>query len=299
MKKKTRRQFQYVIVRLIVLFIQLVPRGWALALCGRLSALAWAVLPSERAKVLFNLRLVFPEMTDPARFGKAVFRQLALNMADAARLPVMSAGDIGRLVTVEGLGHFDAAYRRGRGLIAVTGHIGCWELIPAWFATRGYRIAVVGKRSYDDRLDALVTGLRARHGVATFDRDTGARQILRHLQQGGGVGILVDQDTRVASVDAQFFGRAAKTPSGAAAIAARTGCAVVPLAIHRRPDGRHVLTVRPQLPADENDLASLVQRQTAAVEELIKVDIRQWVWMHLRWKEKPGDPACPGRDRTA
>lgn len=304
MKKETRRQFQYLLVRLIVLFIQLLPRRWALALCGRLSALAWAVLPRERAKVLFNVRLVLPDMADPERFGKLVFRQLALNMVDAARLPVMTARDIDRIVYVEGLEHFETAYRRGRGLIAVTGHIGCWELIPAWFSAHGYDIAVVGKRSYDDRLDALVTGLRARHGVDTFDRDTGARQILRHLQRGGGVGILIDQDTRVASVDALFFGRAAKTPSGAAAIAAKTGCAVVPLAIHRGPDGRHRITVLPPLPPiDGTDpgtrLGKLVQLQTTMIEQLVKMDTAQWVWMHLRWKEKPADPARPGHDRNA
>ncbi len=292
MKKETRRQFQYVLVRLIVLFIQLAPRGWALAACGPLSRLAWAMLPGERAKVLFNLRLVFPELSDPAGFGRRVFRQLALNMVDAARLPVMSAGDIDRLVTVEGLEHFAAAYRLGKGLIAVTGHVGCWELIPAWFSRHGYDIAVVGKRAYDDRLDALVTGLRARHGVATFDRDSGARQILRHLQRGGGLGILIDQDTRVASVDVMFLGHPAKTPSGAAAIAAKTGCPVVPLSIRRRPDGRHLITVLPALsdvacPDGAQRLARLVQQQTAAVEQLVKLDPAQWVWMHLRWLEKP------------
>ncbi|HTY08444.1 MAG TPA: lysophospholipid acyltransferase family protein, partial [Candidatus Edwardsbacteria bacterium] len=215
------------------------------------------------------------------------------NGVDALRLPVMSAAQIDALVAVDGIEHFDRAYRQGKGLIAITGHIGCWELIPAWFACHGYDIGVVGKRVYDDRLDELLTGLRARHGVATFDRETGAKQILRHLQRGGAVGILIDQDTRVASVDAQFLGHSAKTPSGAAAFADKLGCPVIPLAIHRQPDGHHLITVLPPLdPLDEADkdarILKLVQQQTTMIEQLVKIDITQWVWMHLRWKEKPG-----------
>lgn len=292
MKKETRRLFQYILVRLIVLCIQLIPREWALKVFGRLSVLAWIVLPRERAKVLFNLRLIFPEKRDCDGFGREVFRQLALNMVDAARLPVMSGRDIDRLVTVDGLERFDQAYTMGRGLIVVTGHIGCWELIPAWFSRHGYDIAVVGKRAYDDRLDALVNGLRARHGTLTYDRDSGARQILKFLHGGGCVGILIDQDTRVSSVDALFFGHEAKTPCGAAAIAARTGSPVVPLGIHRRPDGGHVITVLQPLHGvsnvgDEGWLAAQVQQQTTAIERLVQQDLTQWVWMHLRWKEKP------------
>ncbi|MDI6739121.1 MAG: lysophospholipid acyltransferase family protein, partial [Candidatus Edwardsbacteria bacterium] len=203
-----------------------------------------------------------------------------------------SARAIDRLVSVDGLERFDAAYKQGKGLIAVTGHIGCWELMPAWFSTHGYDIGVVGKRAYDDRLDDLVNGLRARHGAITFDRDTGARQILKFLHGGGCLGILIDQDTRVSSVDALFFGHWAKTPSGAAAIAEKTGSPVISVAIRRQKDGRHRIAVRPPLPtvdiADKDErIRQLVQQQTAAVEELVKLDITQWVWMHLRWKDKP------------
>jgi Kdo2-lipid IVA lauroyltransferase/acyltransferase len=293
MQKRTRRQLQYILVRLIVLFIQAVPRDWALWACQGLSRAAWALLPRERAKALFNLRLIFPQRDDHVALGREVFRMLALNGVDALRLPVMSAAQINELVTVDGLDYFDAAYRQGKGLIAITGHIGCWELIPAWFSLHGYNIGVVGKRVYDDRLDDLLSALRARHGVVTFDRETGAKQILRHLLRGGGVGILIDQDTRVASVDAEFLGHAAKTPSGAAAFADKLGCPVLPLAIHRQQDGRHVITVLPPLEAvDEKDkearLVKLVQQQTTKIEQLVQMDITQWVWMHLRWKEKPG-----------
>jgi KDO2-lipid IV(A) lauroyltransferase len=290
--KKVRRQFQYILVRTLTWLFQALPRTFVLWLAGRLAPLAWHLMSRERAKVLFNLRLIFPERNNHESLGQAVFRNLAFNAVDAIRIPKLSRQELEGLVEVRGLEHFDRAYRLGKGVVAVTGHIGCWELIPAWFASRGYSISVIGKRIYDDRLDSLLTEMRSSQGVQTIDRETGAKQALQTLHAGGALGILIDQDTRVSSVDVDFFGHQARTPTGAAALAAKAQAAVIPLAIHRRPDGSHLLTVMPVLAMSQHGdrdirLSEDVQKQTSAIEELVRKDITQWVWMHLRWAEKP------------
>lgn len=292
MRKTFRRLLQFILIFSLLLFLQLMPRAWGLGIVGLLSKLAWLLLPKERDKALFNLRLAFPGRADHGAFGREVFRQMGLNAVDAIRLARLSGKQVEGMVEVSGLEHFDRAYRRGRGVAAVTGHIGCWELMPAWFAQRGYRINVIGRRVYDPRLDRLLNSARGKWGVRVIDRDEGAREALKALRQGQALGILIDQDTRVASVEVKFMGHSARTPTGAAALARKTGAAVVPLAIHRLPNGRHRLTVMPELApsklADrEAQILEDVQRQTAAVESLIKLDMTQWAWMHLRWTEKP------------
>lgn len=287
-----RRQFQYVLIFILLLFIQILPKAWCLGLVGLMSRLAWHLLPKERNKVLFNLRLVFPERTDQQALGLEIFRQVGLNAVDAIRLPRLTDTQVEEMVETLGLEHFDRAYRRGRGIVAVTGHIGCWELIPAWFSQRGYRISVIGRKVYDPRLDRLLNYARSRWGVKVIDRDEGAREALRVLHQGQALGILIDQDTRVASVVVDFMGHPARTPTGAAMLARKTGAAVVPLAIHRLPGGRHRITILPEIPLSEapereQQIAEDVQRQTEAVEKLVKIDPTQWAWMHLRWTEKP------------
>ncbi|MBI5806066.1 hypothetical protein HZA73_08480 [candidate division TA06 bacterium] len=292
MNKTIRRQFKYLLVRLLLKTFLVLPRSFCLWLARSLAPAAWYFLPKERGKVLFNLRLIFPEHKDHKALGLEIYRNLALNAVDTVKVSGLPLEELDRLVKVHGLEHFDAAYKTGRGLVAITGHIGCWELMPVWFSRHGYKISVIGKRMYDPRMDDIVLKMRSGQGIKVIDRDTGAKEALRALHSGHALGILIDQDTRVSSVNAEFFGHLAKTPTGAAALAARAAAAVIPMAIQRDKEGIHHLYVRPPLPQSqltdkEARLKEDVQRQTSALEDLIKQDITQWVWMHLRWLEKP------------
>jgi Kdo2-lipid IVA lauroyltransferase/acyltransferase len=290
--KKIRRKFKYLLVKLIIQTFLALPRSFCLGLAKVLAPVAWHLMPKERAKVLFNLNLIFPERQDHQALGLEIYRKLALNAVDAVKLPGLPLEELDRLVNVHGLEHFDSAYKTGKGIVAVTGHIGCWELMPVWFSRHGYKISVIGKRSHDPRLDNIVLKMRSGQGIQVIDRDTGAREALKALHSGHALGILIDQDTRVSSVNVVFFGHQAKTPTGAAALADRAGSAVIPLAIQRDQNGVHHLYIRPpllrsELTDKEARLREDVQRQTAALEDLIKQDVSQWVWMHLRWLEKP------------
>src|SRR5262249_59483012 len=51
----------------------------------------------------------------------------------------------------------DAALAEGRGTIAITGHVGNWELLAATVAERGYGLSVVARHVNDARFDALIT----------------------------------------------------------------------------------------------------------------------------------------------
>jgi len=290
--KTIRRQFKYLLVRILLKTFLVLPRSFCLGLARALAPVAWHLMPGERAKVLFNLRLIFPEHKDHQALGLEIYRNLALNAVDTVKVSGLPLEELDRLVKVHGLEYFDAAYKTGRGLVAITGHIGCWELMPVWFSRHGYKISVIGKRMYDPRMDDIVLKMRSGQGIQVIDRDTGAKEALKALHSGHALGILIDQDTRVSSVNAEFFGHQAKTPTGAAALAARAGSAVIPMAIQRDKDGIHHLYIRPPLPQSqltdkEARLKEDVQRQTTALEELIKQDVSQWVWMHLRWLEKP------------
>jgi KDO2-lipid IV(A) lauroyltransferase len=115
----------------------------------------------------------------------------------------------------------------------------------------------------------------------------------RVLRKGEILGMLIDQDIDVEGVFVPFFGVPAHTPSGAAVFALRSGAAIVPLAIHLQPDGRHTITVLPELERPPAELPEgervleLTRRCSEALERLIRIYPQQWVWLHERWRKRP------------
>jgi KDO2-lipid IV(A) lauroyltransferase len=203
-------------------------------------------------------------------------------------------------VRVEGIAALDVALARGGGAIAVTGHVGNWELLAAWVAALGYPLTVVGRRVNDLRFHALVAGFRTAAGVEVLLRDDPHLlvQVRDALRRNRVVALLIDQDTRGAGVFVPFFGRPARTPPGAALLALRTGAPLVTVFIERRPPGGHLVRfatepVGPRRGAER--ITELTARLTAAIETQIRRAPVEWVWWHERWRHRPptAAPASP------
>jgi len=188
-----------------------------------------------------------------------------------------------------------------KSIIVVLGHFGNWELMAALVTRRGYPASVVATPVYDPRLDRLLVDARARHGVHTISRGSpsAARHLLSGLRRNAILGMLIDQDTDVDGVFVPFFGRAAYTPSGPAALALKTGAAVIFGFILREGASRHRLILQGPIelirtgdPA--RDIQENTARFTREIEQWIRSHPDHWVWMHNRWKRQP-----PAGDRQA
>ena len=133
-------------------------------------------------------------------------------------------------VEFEGEEHVRAAHAQGKGVLFVTGHFGFWELQAMVHALRLPPMAVVARALDNPPLNALLERIRTRTGNSVIYRQGTIRRVMRTLQAGQGVGILIDQHimTRDA-IYVDFFDRPAATTSAVAALALRTGAPVVPL----------------------------------------------------------------------
>jgi KDO2-lipid IV(A) lauroyltransferase len=138
--------------------------------------------------------------------------------------------------------------------------------------------------------------VRSRFGAEVVPRGaTAGRRLATAIRRGRAAGLLIDQDIRdIPGVFVPFFGHPAWTPSGAAALALRTGTPTVPAFVHRRPDGHHHVTVEPPLPipaegAFDDRVRELTASATASIERAIRRQPEQWVWMHRRWRTRPED----------
>ena len=297
---RMRRGARSLLVRAAIRLFSLVPLRPALAVASAVAALGWRLARRTRAQMLAQLAVAFPERSAAEReaLGRASFRHLAWLAAEVATLRSWRA----RLP--EYVGYAPGTEERlldlmakGRGLVYVTGHVGNWELMAQRVASH-IPSATIARTGNDPRLTALIGRMRAGGGVETLWReDPGtARAMIRAFKQGKLLGILIDQDTRVQGVFVPFFGRAAFTPRGAADLALRFKVPVVAGWCRRRGprpgDGHEIECVEVPYDPDPADKEAEVVRLTAACTAALEAAIRrspaEWVWMHERWKTRPG-----------
>lgn len=224
-----------------------------------------------------------------------VFENSGKNAVDAIRLKNANWDEVSQMVEVEGMEHFDRAYKLGKGLVALTGHIGNFELIATYFALAGYKVSVIGRELYDKRLNGLLVQNREKAGIQNIPTTAKAREVIKALKSGRALGVLIDQDSfRVRGIFVDFFGRPAKTPIGPILLAQRTGSPIVPLAIIRKEDDSYKMIIREEIKTEtsenkEKELMELTQKGTKFLEDIIREYPDQWVWMHNRWASQPKD----------
>lgn len=297
--RKIKNDIIYVLIRGLVFIIEKLPRDLALKLAGMIGEMAAILDVKERRLAEENLRRVYGANWGGLKIrlvARDCFVKMALNTADVIQSRNWTEEDLRKLVEVEGMEHFDRALSRGKGLVAVTGHIGNFELMAAWFATvKKISVSVIGRRLYDDRLDALVVENRERFGMENIPSDASAKKVLSTLKSGKVLGVLIDLDSsRIAGEFVPFFGIPARTPSGPIAIGRQSRSPAVPLAMFRTPDDRYLVKILPiiEIPRTtdrEADVIETLKRCNRALEELINYDPTQWPWIHDRWKSKPAD----------
>lgn len=263
------------------------------ALFARLGRMAGRFAVKDTRRAVENLGVAFPETPVVFRraLAAAMFAQLGRNAFEFLRLEGASRDTVmSRVSRIEGMENFLAAHGRGRGVIVITGHIGCWELLPAHFVAMGYPVTVVGRRMAVAKLNRRLVEVRRGLGVTSLDRDENPRPMFDVLARGEILGVLIDQHTRVAGTWVPFFGRLAHTPTAVAKLALATGAAIVPMGIFLERSGKHVVRVSPEIQAGntgsrETDVREITAAASQAVEDLIRLDPAQWVWFHHRWRE--------------
>jgi KDO2-lipid IV(A) lauroyltransferase len=303
LRKRVKRSVRSALVRASVRLIAYVPLRAALALGTAVGRLAWLVARETRRLMLAQLAVAFPERSAAEREGiaRASLVHLAWLAAEVVTLPRWRdrlPGYVGLAPGAERV--FRDAMARGRGLVYVAGHVGNWELMAQRVPMLGpWRAATIARKTHDPRLDELIARTRGEGGVETLWREdpATARAMIRCFRQNAILGILIDQDTKVQGVFVPFFGRLAHTPRAAADLALRFRAPVVVGTSRRRGprpgDGHEVIAVEvaydPDAPDREREAIRLTAACTAVLEDAIRRNPAEWVWMHERWRTAAPD----------
>ena len=266
---------------------------------GRMSGrLAYHLDRGHRAICHENLMIAFPEKSITERWSilKASYVHLGVCAVDFCRFIRISREDIRSqwIVPEEGAEYrLQKALSENRGVIAISAHIGFWELsgigIPIFL---GLPMTSVARKLASPRIDALVTGIRSRMGNTIIYQEGALRRFYRALKKKHAVGIIMDQHAGRESPWIPFFSREASTVDTCARLHLLTGAPLLSNLMIRRADGRYTWRCRPievSLPNGEDESLQIARVLTACnreFEDAIREHPEQWLWMHRRWRAK-------------
>jgi KDO2-lipid IV(A) lauroyltransferase len=296
--KRIKYTSLYFFVRFLIYLSNLLPRTVWLAFCGWLGRIAYSVSPKPRERTIFHLGLAFGKeksTQEIVALSKRVFVMLGKNGGDILRsLKVRTLTDLNKFLITDGLENYEKAFAKGKGVMFLTSHLGAFDLQITNMALRGLNPNIIGTALKDERLNELLWQYRNAYGAVAIERGKESMRLFKVLKSGGSIAILIDQDTKVKSRFVDFFGMKAATPIGATVLALRTGASVVPTYIYLGDDGKQHMNILPEIPLvitgdEETDLIVNTQNFTNFTEKIVREHPEQWVWMHERWKTRPGE----------
>ena len=183
------------------------------------------------------------------------------------------------------------------GVLVLTPHLGCFELLSLYGAVDSQRpVTVLYRRPKRIAWDPLVRKGRARGGVELATADaSGVRSMVKTLREGNAVGMLPDQvPAQGEGIWASFFGRMAWTMTLAARLSEMKGVTVLVAWSERLPAGKG-FSLHMEVPkvALSGDVAARTQQINALLEDLILRNPTQYLWGYHRYKRPKGVPPRP------
>ncbi len=262
-----------------------------------LFAVAYPFMQRLRSICRRNLESVYADSRNAADYtamAKGCLRYISQGMVDLLYF-VQSPKRLLPITRIHNEAILQKALEKGRGVMAVTGHLGNFPLMFVSLVQRGYKVNVVIRPMRDKRFSEFMFDLCARrqvHMIPLFPRTTFMRQCLGALKRNELLFILLDEFVpEEASVRVDFFGKQVTRAVGPMLFHRRTGAPVLPLFVIKNNQGGFDIFIEPALEMEpgltpEEEDRQHVARLTQIIEDYVRRYPLQWGgWLNKRWAD--------------
>jgi KDO2-lipid IV(A) lauroyltransferase len=297
-----RHRLEYLIVRALIAVVRVMPDAVVRA-CGTTLGIAFYTIDRAHRRIAErNLATAFPARSEAERraIARAAFAHFGRLLFELLKFSTLSREQMLARVEFDGEERARLAYAQGKGVLFITGHFGFWELHAMVHALQIEPIGLLARALDNAELNQLLEQMRQGTGNTVIYRQGTIRRVMRALQAGQGVAVLIDQHVMTRdAIYVDFFERPAATTSAVAALALRTGAPVVPVFALPLPGGRYRLIyehpVAPPSGESIDAVHDFTQRCTDVLEMYVRRHPDLWLWMHRRWRDDgPASDSVPG-----
>lgn len=276
-------------------------------LSDQLAALGFSLFRGFRTRSVSNLRLALGEQLDAAAIDNTARRSLRNFFRACIEIVIAlktSDEEFRERIPLSGREHLDAALAKGKGVLVLSAHLGNFFLVGSRLAVDGYPASVLINQPRDGQFAELMDRYRLQARQRTIHarpRRQALRELGEVLQLNQIAVVIADEYRKTDGIPVTLFGRTVFARRGPVTMALRSGAAVVPACLIRRPDDSLQLVIEPELPlARERKSKEDIRDNTIILTQWLERTVRkypdQWNWMNIRWSDS--SPATVNNHQT-
>jgi len=296
---RMKHRLEYLLLRSVIFFINLLPVPVILALCTGIGYLAWVVFPF-RIKVAYkNLSTVFPEYShsEKLRLLKKVYLQFTRTFGLVFILHRKNLIKLVENTRISGRDKIDRALQQGKGVVLTTIHASWFEAYFAWFNLAGLPTSLIYQKQSNPLSDEFFVRQRCRYGTSLVHLSSydGMKAYEKALLDNRLLIVSLDQSYTSRGVEVLFFNRPLACAKGAAILHQRTGAPVFTSVYYMKDGELHIDFDEVELPRyaniDDESIADISSRCLRLYEPFVRAYPEQWFSLfHRLWGKKDYPP---------
>ncbi len=306
----TTAWLQYAAIRLAIFAFHMFPVNVNLRTARLLGRLWWYIMPRHRERSREHIRRSFGGTLSPKEIDSIALhsmQQLVMLVVEMIFTPrLVNNWTWTKYVRLKDMDEALNVLLRGQGAILVTGHYGNWELTGHLLAVYGFEVVAIMRPLDNSYLNRYVVRTRRAAGLELLDKKGATEAAESILRRGGALGFIADQNAGRKGLFVDFFGRKASTYKSIGLLAMKAQVPIVVGYARRVSENlEYELGVQRIIHPHEwmnrdDPLRWITEEYTRAIEDFVRADPRQYLWMHRRWKSRPREEqrAAVGRPAT-
>ena len=266
------------------------PLRWLHALGALLGHLTFTLSANYAARTRENLRQanVAKDETHFAALLKQTVSEAGKGIVELPWVWLKPLEQVCATVTsCHGWEHMEAAQARGNGIILLTPHWGCFEIVGLYVGQR-MPLSSLYRSPKQDWLEKIMCGGRERGFAKLATADVkGVRILFKALKSGEAIGLLPDQVPGNGEGEwVDHFGRPAYTMTLSGRLAQKSKATILLSSAERLPKGEgYVLRFEPLTLDNSQPVPAQIN---AALERVIAISPAQYLWSYNRYKVPSG-----------
>jgi KDO2-lipid IV(A) lauroyltransferase len=292
--RRVLQLFYFLLIALISLPFAVLPYTLSMRIGEGMGGLLYYFWKSRRTIALENLRAAVSRgamiiHASPESVIRQNFRNMGKSFVEVVKIYYGFGKCVFDHVQITGVEHLNKALSKGAGTLLLTGHCGNWELSALASSMNLTRLNIVARAQNNPYLNRFAERTRERYGNSVIYKKGALKKIIQALKRNEAVGILMDQSVVSSeAVIADFLGKKDHIMKTPAIIARKTGSPVLPV-FGRRVNSGHSIEIGEEIELDTSeDYEQAVYNDTVRfsgyIEEYIKNNPAEWLWIHRRWK---------------